>query len=160
MTSESPTVCAGIVQTGTLTDFRTLPQADRAAARLPERMGAAAYDAAFARGCGLTDLQIAPSCSPRSTPCWQRSRRRRGQAVRYLTGPRCAVPGRDQAAAMVDGVPGDSLEEAAGRFARAERVVVLTGAGISTESRIPDFDPQGLWTRDPAAERRATIVLA
>lgn len=52
----------------------------------------------------------------------------------------------------------DDLDVAAGWFARAERVVVLTGAGISTESGIPDFrGPQGVWTRDPGAERRATI---
>ncbi|MGE3836239.1 MAG: NAD-dependent deacetylase [Acidimicrobiia bacterium] len=52
----------------------------------------------------------------------------------------------------------EPIDEAAGWFARAERVVVLTGAGISTESGIPDFrGPQGLWTRDPAAELRATI---
>ena len=40
----------------------------------------------------------------------------------------------------------------------AERVVVLTGAGISTDSGIPDFrGPNGLWTKNPAAEKAATI---
>jgi NAD-dependent deacetylase len=42
--------------------------------------------------------------------------------------------------------------------ADARRVVVLTGAGISTDSGIPDFrGPQGVWTRNPLAEKMSNI---
>ena len=49
----------------------------------------------------------------------------------------------DQVASWIDG---------------AQRVVVLTGAGISTDSGIPDFrGPQGLWTKNPLAEKMSNI---
>jgi NAD-dependent deacetylase len=40
----------------------------------------------------------------------------------------------------------------------AARVVVLSGAGISTDSGIPDFrGPQGVWTKNPLAEKMSNI---
>ncbi len=40
----------------------------------------------------------------------------------------------------------------------ASRIVVLTGAGISTDSGLPDFrGPNGLWTKNPEAEKASNI---
>lgn len=40
----------------------------------------------------------------------------------------------------------------------AQRILVLSGAGLSTGAGIPDFrGPQGLWTKDPLAERISTL---
>ncbi len=41
---------------------------------------------------------------------------------------------------------------------KAFSIVALTGAGISTDSGIPDFrGPKGVWTKNPEAERTATL---
>lgn len=51
-----------------------------------------------------------------------------------------------------------AIAEAAELVEAAERIVVLTGAGISTDSRIPDYrGPQGVWTKNPGAEKQATL---
>jgi len=50
------------------------------------------------------------------------------------------------------------LDTIAGWLRAAHQIVVLTGAGVSTESGIPDFrGPQGVWTKNPAAEKTATL---
>jgi NAD-dependent deacetylase len=52
----------------------------------------------------------------------------------------------------------DQLQRARAIVGDAEHVTVLTGAGISTDSGIPDFrGPQGVWTKNPGAERTSTI---
>ena len=51
-----------------------------------------------------------------------------------------------------------SIDQVRGWVDAAKRIVALTGAGISTESGIPDFrGPQGVWTKNPAAEKTATL---
>ena len=54
------------------------------------------------------------------------------------------------------------MEQLISRAARdlidSKYAVALTGAGISTESGIPDFrGPDGVWTKNPEAERRAYL---
>jgi NAD-dependent deacetylase len=50
------------------------------------------------------------------------------------------------------------VDQVRGWIEHASRIVALTGAGISTESGIPDFrGPKGVWTRDPQAERLSNI---
>ena len=55
-------------------------------------------------------------------------------------------------------MPPEEIDAARRLVAAARRIVVLTGAGISTESGIPDFrGPRGVWTRNPATEKQSTI---
>ena len=52
----------------------------------------------------------------------------------------------------------DELQTVCDWVAEARKISVLTGAGISTDSGIPDFrGPQGLWTKNPEAEKMATL---
>ena len=48
------------------------------------------------------------------------------------------------------------IERAAKDLGHSKYAIALTGAGISTESGIPDYrGPEGIWTKNPEAERRA-----
>ncbi len=51
-----------------------------------------------------------------------------------------------------------AVESARALVEGARRIVVLTGAGISTDSGIPDFrGPNGVWTKNPEAEKQSTL---
>lgn len=53
---------------------------------------------------------------------------------------------------------GKAEEVAADLIANSSKIVVLTGAGISTDSGLPDFrGPNGLWTKNPEAEKASNI---
>jgi NAD-dependent deacetylase len=52
----------------------------------------------------------------------------------------------------------DTFERARRLTEAARRITALTGAGISTDSGIPDYrGPKGVWTRNPGAEKMATL---
>ena len=53
----------------------------------------------------------------------------------------------------------DLIQRAAQDLIKARYGIALTGAGISTESGIPDFrGPDGIWTKNPEAEMKAYEV--
>lgn len=77
------------------------------------------------------------------------------------SGPDSDASSEDDLSSLIDGASAElarAVSAAAGLIEGAERIVVLTGAGISTDSRIPDFrGPQGVWTKNPGAEKQATL---
>ena len=70
-------------------------------------------------------------------------------------GPSARLDARDPAREFV---MEELMRRAAADLARSSYAIVLTGAGISTESGIRDFrGPDGVWTKNPEAERRAYL---
>ncbi|MBH02273.1 MAG: NAD-dependent deacetylase [Acidimicrobiaceae bacterium] len=52
----------------------------------------------------------------------------------------------------------EPLQQAKDLVDQATKIAVLTGAGISTDSGIPDFrGPNGIWTKNPEAEKASNI---
>src|SRR5262252_3275407 len=124
-----------------------------------------------ARPVRLTSRCQVPRCLPRRDPHRRRvpprrpcrflpsaikfamptSWRQPGTAVAPPRLRRCGPPAKDDKVSTID-LPG-----AASWLTGVRHLSVLTGAGISTDSGIPDFrGPSGVWTKDPAAERMST----
>ena len=54
----------------------------------------------------------------------------------------------------------DSMREVRHWIQDANQISILTGAGVSTDSGIPDFrGPKGVWTKNPEAEKMATLQI-
>lgn len=76
----------------------------------------------------------------------------------WVVGMWCASAIRHAGAMSLPIPDSAAVDEARSLLADAHAVTVLTGAGISTDSGIPDFrGPNGLWTKNPKAERTSNI---
>src|SRR5919109_3105620 len=82
----------------------------------------------------------------------------RGSGSTATTRVYACLPRTLKYRAMTDRDVDALVRRVRGWIDEARRVVALTGAGISTDSGIPDFrGPQGVWTKNPEAEKQATI---
>src|SRR5215813_6406199 len=88
---------------------------------------------------GAASIRSRVRCSPTLSRCTARAKR---MSAARCTTPPCRRRDRGQERTM------DDIERLRDLIGSAQRIVAFTGAGISTESGIPDFrSPGGIWTR-------------
>lgn len=80
---------------------------------------------------------------------------RAADVIGYCVPPAAGKHGTE---AIGDSVWAQKIAAANDLVSSAKSIVILTGAGISTDSGIPDFrGPDGLWTKNPGAEEASHI---
>src|SRR5215475_1959683 len=88
---------------------------------------------------GAASIRRRVRCSPTLSSCTATAKR---MSAARCTTPPCRRRERGQERTM------DDIERLRDLIGSAHRIVAFTGAGISTESGIPDFrSPGGIWTR-------------
>ncbi len=76
----------------------------------------------------------------------------------YDADPAAIGWGYNSRVPLLDADLEESIRIVRGWIDASSCITVLTGAGISTDSGIPDFrGPQGVWTKNPEAEKKSTI---
>src|SRR5262249_48599319 len=107
------------------------------------------------RGPSMMNVRAGMDCTSGTRTREEGSRGRRKAGVSF---PHISIYFNPRTRDVIRSAAVDAVSQATALVEEATRICVLTGAGISTDSGIPDFRGlNGIWTKNPEAEKAATI---